>query len=119
MKPSWLIIPIFLFSGVLSAQLVDSSTQDLVSRHEEDAHDEHATGPMLHINETSVLETHNPTPISYYAYDFENASIEGVADKTRRGGLMMLHAFSLSFAYLILLPIGKIPSSALMLSFSL
>lgn len=71
--------------------------------------DEHAhphsshTQPQKLINETEILQHHDPDPLSYYAHD----SIDGYK------GLMILHVLGMSVAFWVLLPMGTYAYSSL------
>lgn len=93
--------------GVGSPQL-----QNLRVRHDDDHMSVSEEGPLEHINETQILQDHDPDPVAYYEYDYENATpdlspevLEGFDIETRHGGLMLFHAFTMVISYLFILPI--------------
>lgn len=78
-----------------------------VSRGISTRHDE----AMEHIDESEILQHHDPDPISYYQYDHENeepdipaSELTNIRTDARHGGLMIFHAFALTIGYLMVLP---------------
>ena len=57
--------------------------------------------PLTELNETLILEWHNPTPPSYATHDFEDPDVEH-----KHPYLMGLHAVCMSLAFFCALPIG-------------
>ena len=58
--------------------------------------------PLLVLNESDILLTHAPDPMSYWAHDFERGH-----QVTNWRGLMVLHVVGMSLAFFALLPVGK------------
>ena len=58
--------------------------------------------PMLVLNETDLLLTHAPDPMSYWAHDFERGEQD-----PNWGGLMAVHVVGMTLAWFILLPVGE------------
>lgn len=63
----------------------------------------HGTGaPIVELNETDVLLSHAPTPLSYWSIDIDGYR----PGETRHPGLMVLHAIMMSLAFFGALPAG-------------
>ncbi|KAF5333446.1 hypothetical protein D9611_002369 [Ephemerocybe angulata] len=67
-------------------------------------HNPHAQ-PIIVLNETEIAMSHEPTPPSYYSFDWEG---EGDLTAKRHPGLMMAHIVFMSLAFFGALPIGII-----------
>jgi hypothetical protein len=64
----------------------------------------HGTGaPIVELNETDVLLSHAPTPLSYWSIDIDGYR----PGETRHPGLMVLHAIMMSLAFFGALPAGQ------------
>lgn len=79
-----------------------SALRGISARHDE---------AMEHIDESEILQHHDPDPISYYQYDYENAEpdlpvaeLANIRTDSRHGGLMVFHTFALTIGYLMVLP---------------
>lgn len=81
-------LPVLLACFALAAALPDSG---------EHGHGNMHAAPLLHLNETEVLQYHDPDPMSYYAHDY----IEGGPSYR---ALMVAHIVGMCFAYWVLLP---------------
>jgi hypothetical protein len=66
---------------------------------DEHAHMGHAE-PLRHINETEILQHHDPDPLSYWAHD-------GMKNETSYRALMVAHVVGMCLAYWLLLPTSK------------
>ncbi|KIY73747.1 hypothetical protein CYLTODRAFT_416776 [Cylindrobasidium torrendii FP15055 ss-10] len=111
-----LFLPTLAFVLLSSLPLrADASTSDavLLSRaeaHEHNVHEhkmnmhEHVhSGTVLeHWNETLQLETHAPTPPSYFTLDFDNVP----ETEHKYTGLMFLHGLLMGLAFFVSLPAG-------------
>ena len=75
----------------------------LSRRGEGHGHGNHHAAPLAELNETEVTLWHQPTPPSYYTFDFEG---EGDPTAERHAGLMMVHIVSMSLAFFGALPVG-------------
>lgn len=64
----------------------------------------HHAAPLLEINETQILESHAPDPISYWIHDWELPSEEA---KEKYRGLMVLHVVGMTVSFFGLLPVGE------------
>lgn len=96
-----------------SATPVVDAPRAIQPRHEHDAtdmpsvpdiHSHSSSQPLLELNETDVLRSHAPDPLSYWAHDFERDDEE---DGNNWRGLMGLHVVGMCFACFVLLPVGK------------
>ncbi|KIJ56922.1 hypothetical protein M422DRAFT_88038, partial [Sphaerobolus stellatus SS14] len=63
----------------------------------------HHAAPLLELNETDILQSHDADPISYWIHDWER-SMEEVKENYR--GLMVLHVVGMMVAFFGLLPAG-------------
>lgn len=64
----------------------------------------HGTGaPVVELNETDILLSHAPTPLSYWSIDIDGYR----PGETRHPGLMVLHAIMMTLAFFGALPAGQ------------
>jgi hypothetical protein len=99
MRVTALIIAAFLLPSGFGKP---SASPGIPARHDE---------AMEHIDESEILQHHDPDPISYYQYDYENAEpglpateLTAIRTDARHGGLILFHAFALTIGYLMVLP---------------
>lgn len=64
----------------------------------------HGTGALVvKLNETDVLLSHAPTPLSYWSIDIDGYR----PGETRHPGLMVLHVIMMTLAFFAALPAGQ------------
>jgi hypothetical protein len=90
---------------IASASLPNPLESNQVERRSISGHhhgNSHAQ-PLLILNETELLQYHQPTPPSYYTIDWES---DGDVAVSRHPGLMVTHAICMSLAFFVALPLG-------------
>lgn len=73
--------------------------------HSHTSHSSHHSEPLVQLNETDVLRSNGPDPLSYWAHDFE--ATDDDHDSKNWRGLMGLHVVGMTLAFFVLLPAGK------------
>lgn len=84
----------------------DDNLYELSHNNMEHDHGLHHSAPLIKLNETAVLLTHAPDPLSYWSHDFEAPTAQ---DSNNWRALMILHVLGSVFASFILLPVGQYP----------
>jgi hypothetical protein len=80
-------------------------------------HMHYSGAPLKELNESAILETHAPTPPSYWTIDIDETGAD------RHPNLMLAHALMMSLAFFVALPAGmcalQVTRSIANLSFSI
>lgn len=95
-------LPLFLLLPVVATAAL--SEHGVLLQRDGNAHSHHGT-VLSELNETQILEWHDPTPPSYWSVDF-NGDGEGDA---RYPGLMAVHVLFMCLAFFGALPVGRWP----------
>ena len=102
---------------------VASGSSSAPARHS-GGHVHHSGPPKIKLNETAILLSHEPDPLSYYAYDLhyhvvDPATGELESDQgdelegARWPGLMRAHVVTMGLAYFVFLPLGALFAKSL------
>ncbi|KAG1874579.1 hypothetical protein DFJ58DRAFT_757750 [Suillus subalutaceus] len=81
---------------------VTSSGDFLLVRRDNDHMHMHHGAPLTELNETAIIQWHDPTPPSYWSIDIEDRDPSVV----RYPGLMALHVIFMTLAFFVALPVG-------------
>lgn len=80
-----------------------SSGEFFVLRRDDDRMHMHHGAPLTELNETAILQWHDPTPPSYWSIDVEDRD----PSVPRYPELMALHVVFMTLAFFFALPTGK------------